>query len=63
MQKLDWREAFLAFDLILERPFIEKGYKDLSKFYLNNKMKDNADAIDFLIKEKFNANSSNTDEG
>jgi len=57
-QQIDWDKAFSAFKLILEYPSAEKGYKDLCNFYNKNKMQKNAEAINFLIKEKFNDNDS-----
>lgn len=59
MRQIDWNKGFSALNLILEHPSAEKGYKDLSFFYLSNKMQQNAEAINFLIKEKFNDNDSN----
>lgn len=43
---------------VIERPFAEKGYLDLRDFYLSSGMHENFEAVDFLIKEKFNAHDT-----
>lgn len=58
-EQINWDKAISAFKLILEHPSAEKGYKNLSDFYIKNKMQLNAEAINFLIKEKFDDNNSN----
>jgi hypothetical protein len=57
------KDYILAFKSILENPFIEKGYKELKRVYEKNQKNQEAEDIDFLIKNKFkneinNSNSS-----
>lgn len=47
---------------IVEAPSAERAYHDLKKHYVNNEMTEEAQAVDFLIKQKFNVNNSNTDK-
>jgi hypothetical protein len=58
------RDYILAFKSILENPFIEKGYKELKTVYEKNKKNQEANDIDFLIKNKFKyeSNDTNTSE-
>jgi hypothetical protein len=48
------KDYILAFTSILENPFIEKGYKELKIVYEKNKKNQEAEDINFLIKNKFN---------
>lgn len=56
------KDYILAFTSILENPFIEKGYRELKRVYEKNKKNQEAEDIDFLIKNKFNyePNDSNS---
>ena len=57
-----WENAIKALVLIIESPWAQKGYEDLEKYFKSNNMKNEAEAINFLLKEKFNAHNSNTIE-
>jgi hypothetical protein len=56
MRSLDWDFCIKALISILDKPSAEKGYQDLKDYYLSNDMEENASAIDFLLKNKFNGN-------
>lgn len=62
MRPVNWDDCIKALISIVDRPNMEKGYQDLKKYYLSNSMKDEGYAIDFLLKQKFNANSSDTNQ-
>ena len=59
---IDQSVGILALAFILENPFVEKGYRDLYKYYQNENMVHEASCIDELIKEKFHAGSSSNNE-
>ena len=45
---------------MVEKPFVPKFYKDLQSYYTSKGMKNEANAFEYLLKEKFkNDNSSN----
>lgn len=54
------KDYIIAFASILENPFIEKGYKELVKVYEKNKKNQEADDIKFLIQNKFNYETNNS---
>jgi len=49
--------AIHALVLILEQPFAEKGYRELSKYYKDIGMNHESNSIDALIKKKFSVKS------
>lgn len=53
-------EASVAF--VLENPLVEKGYEDLMKQYESCGMSEDAEALGFLIRERFNAHHTSSDE-
>lgn len=59
---MNWEKCISALVAILENPFAEKGYEDLKKYYESNNLKNESAAVDYLIKNKFNDNHSNTSE-
>lgn len=62
MRSLDWDFCIKTLIAILDKPNAEKGYQDLKNYYLSNNMNENASAIDFLIKNKFNDDDTNIDK-
>ena len=48
---------------MIEKPFIPKFYKDAQSYYTSKGMQNEADAFEYLIKEKFKneINSPNND--
>ena len=59
---MNWEKCISALVSILENPLAEKGYEDLKKYYESNDLKNESAALDYLIKNKFNDNYSNTSE-
>jgi hypothetical protein len=51
-----------AVTFLLENPLVEKGYEDLKRRYESCGMLDDADALGFLIRERFNANHTDPDK-
>lgn len=62
MRRIEWQECIKSLRLVLEAPDAEKGYEDLKKYFNYNKMHEESDAIDFLIKERFRDHRSNIDK-
>lgn len=62
MRPVKWEDCIKALALIMESPNTEKGYEDLKKYFYSNNLKKESDAVDFLIKEKFNVHGSNIDK-
>lgn len=60
MQRLDPRVSALY--AIVAQPSAMRGYEDLAKAYSSINMVDEAEAVRFLISEKFCDNSSDTNE-
>ncbi len=57
---MKWEKSIFALVSILENPKIEKGYRELKKYYESNNLKYESECIDFLINEKFkNDNNAN----
>lgn len=56
---MKWEKCILSLISILENPHIEAGYRDLKRYYELNKLKYEADCIQFLIDKKFNVNNTN----
>lgn len=46
----------------MESPNAEKGYEDFKKYLISNNMTNEASALDYLIREKFCDQSSNTNQ-
>jgi hypothetical protein len=59
----NWEKCTKALYFIVENPFIEKGYKELSEYFRLNSMFYEKEVIDYLILSKFkNVNNTNIDE-
>lgn len=46
---------------MVEKPFVPKFYKDLQSYYESKGMKNEADAFEYLLKEKFKNDNSSDD--
>lgn len=57
-----WDEAIKSLVEIVGKPEIESGYEGLRRFYLSVGMHDDANALAYLLKEKFGVNNSNFDK-
>lgn len=55
----NWEKCLKALYFIIENPFAEKGYKDLSEYYRDNQMHYQEEIINNLIICKFK-NDNNT---
>jgi hypothetical protein len=62
MRQIEWENCIRALILILESPSAERGYEELKKFYYSKNMIKEHEAVDFLIREKFNGHSANIDK-
>lgn len=62
MRKIKWEEGIRSLILIMESPNAEKGYEDFKKYLISNNMTNEASALDYLIREKFCDQSSNTNQ-
>lgn len=49
--------------MVVEKPSARKGYEDLLSSYESMGMREEADCIEFLISQRFDADGSNPDEG
>lgn len=45
---------------LIEKPFTEKLYRDLKKSYLETFMKEEAEALEYLIQQRFKENGTNS---
>jgi hypothetical protein len=57
--RISWEDSIRALVLILENPWAQKGYEDLEKYFKSNNMDSESEAINFLLREKFNAHDTN----
>lgn len=62
MRPIEWEDCIKSLVLIMESPNSEKGYEDLKKYFYYNKLKDECEAVDFLIREKFHGHDTNTNK-
>lgn len=60
MRQVIWSEALESLAEIVNSPDIESGYERLRRFYALANMQDNANALLYLLKEKFGVNNSNS---
>lgn len=60
MEESGYEGVLSALLFIMENPFAEKGYEDLKRHYSALGMTREAEAIEFLLSEKSNANSTNS---
>lgn len=44
---------------IIEKPNVPKFYREIKKYYFDNKLINESEAYDFLIQEKFGKNNEN----
>jgi DNA-binding SARP family transcriptional activator len=63
MRPVNWGRSIEALAMILERPFAERGYEQLMRYYEQAGMSGEAEAVGFLIKERFHADGSDASEG
>lgn len=61
MRPIEWNKCITALALIMESPEAEKGYEDLREYFRSNELVNEAEAVDFLLKEKFHDNSPDID--
>jgi len=45
---------------IIEKPNVPKFYREIKKYYFDNKLINESEAYDFLIQEKFGKNNEST---
>lgn len=58
---MNWEKSISALISILENPLVEKGYKELKRYYEANNLNYESECIEYLINKKFkNAHNSNT---
>jgi len=62
MLKLKWEDGINSLVFIMKSPNTEKGYEDFKKYLISNNMKDEADALGYLIQEKFCDQSSDNNQ-
>jgi hypothetical protein len=62
MEKSNYEAIFSSLLFILENPFAEKGYEDLKSHYLAMGMEKEAEAMELILREKFNADSTNSNQ-
>lgn len=63
MRPVDWGAALSALTMILENPFAERGYEILKGRYEECGMLEEAEALGFLMKERFHADGADAGEG
>lgn len=59
---MNWEKCISALVFILENPFAEKGYQNLLDYYKANNLTHQAESVEYLIKNKFNDNDTNTSQ-
>ena len=60
---MSWEAVFRAFGFVAENPIAERPYEELEKAYKAAGMEDDAEAVRFLIGERFaNVDGSDPDE-
>jgi hypothetical protein len=60
VRMIEWDCLFSALNFVLENPRAERGYEALRDCYRRSGMNEEADAVAFLLKERFIANDSDT---
>jgi hypothetical protein len=60
---VSWEAVFRAFGFVAENPIAERPYEELGRAYKAAGMEDDAEAVRFLIGERFaNVDGSDSDE-
>ena len=60
---MSWADVESCLVFLLENPLVERGYEELRKKYEYFGMKEDAEAVGLLIRERFHADRTDSDEG